>query len=191
MKRLVLTFLLSILLGLMPAGSAKADTTADVTVTAVPSFIAITNSPNTWTINGITGSGVIATSTTYYTNPLGDTTAPSATVVDGECRFTVTNTSTVAIDLTVNMGNFTGGDAMTNGDTGSAGGTSYGAYAWVSGATYATEKQILKSAASTAIKTSLAASTNIKWGISLSTRTTAWSTGDTQTATATITATAS
>lgn len=91
---------------------AFAATDATITVTATPAYISMTNSPNTWTLNDIVGDGVspkgtIAVDTIYYANPLGDGTAPSATVVDGECQFNITNTSTITTDVTVNSGNFT------------------------------------------------------------------------------------
>ena len=175
-KRLVVSLVLALALAVVPATAAIAATSDTVTVTAVPSYVGISNAPNTWTINGITGSGVIATSTTYYSNPLGDTTAPAATVADADCRFTVTNSSTIPITLTVNFGNFSGGNAMTNSDLGTAGATTFGAYAWASGVTYATGKVIAKTAASSAMKTSLAALTNIKWGLTISTSTDAWTT---------------
>jgi hypothetical protein len=189
MKKLILALIIAVAVGLLPATGAMATAPGtNVTVTAVPSYISISNSPSAWTINGISGSGVISTNTTYYSNPLGDITSPSATVADGECRFTVTNNSTVPIDLSVIMTDFTGGEAMTNGETGSANVTGYGGYAWASGATYASGKQILKKSGSSPIKVNLAANTNIKWGMTITTKTNAWTSGTTETATATITA---
>lgn len=188
MKRLLVILLLVAVLVLIPVSGAFAATSQTVTVTAVPSFISISNAPTTWTINGITGSGVIATSTTYYTNPLGDTTAPSATVVDGECRFTITNTSTVATDITVNFADFSGGDAMTNSGTGSAGASTFGAYGYYSGMTFS-NKVVAKSSGSSALMSNLSATTNLKWGLQVSTRTSDWTSGSTQTATVTVTAT--
>ena len=92
------------------ASPALAATTAVVTVTGTPAYIAITISPTTYTINSDNaGSGVMAISTTYYSNPLGGTTSPSATVVDGECDFTITNTASIATDLTGNMSDGSGG----------------------------------------------------------------------------------
>ena len=168
---------------------ALAATSQNVTVTATPAYIGISNDPSTWTLNGITGSGKISPDTVYYSNPLGDTTCPSATVVDGECRFTITNSSTVATDLTVNCGDFSGGDAnMTNSNDGSNGASSYGAYSWHSGMTYA-NKVIMKSSGSAVLKDGLAATTNIKWGAEIETQTGAWSGGSASTATMTITAT--
>ncbi len=194
MKRIILSLTLALVLLLVPASGAFAATSQTVTVTAIPSFISIANSPDNWTVNGIDGNSRIATSTTYYANPTGssgDVTAPQSTVVDGDCYFTITNTSTVTTNITANWSDFTGGDAMTNSNTGSATATSFGAYVWISGMTYATGKVIAKSSGSDALKSGLAASTNLLWGATISTRTNAWTSGSTQTSTITLTATAS
>lgn len=188
-KRRILVGLVVFVLTLLSVVPAMAATSDDVVVTATPEFIAITNSPATWTVNGIAGSSVILVSTTYYSNPLGDTTTPSATVVDGECRFTVTNTSSVAIDLTVNFPNHAGGDASTNSDTGSGTATSFGAYGYYSGMTYSA-KVIMKAAASAVLVDALAATTDIKWGIEYDSQDNAWTSGSDMTSTVTITATA-
>ncbi len=152
----------------------------------------ISESPTTWLLNGITGSGKANINTTYYANPLGDTTAPSATVAQGECQFLITNTSTGAIDLTADMSDFSGGsDNSTNSNTGSNGATSFGAYCWYSGETY-TNKGIMKSSGSTTgnLYSNLAASTNLYWGAEVKTQSNAWTGGTSATSTITITATA-
>jgi len=189
MKRLIPSLILAILvLTLLPASAVLADTSQDVTVTAQPAFISISNAPNSWTINGITGSGKIDKDTTYYSNPLGDTVSPSSTVVDEECRFTITNTSSVAIDLTANFPDHTGGDASTNSNTGSPGATSFGAYGYYSGMLYA-NKVVMQSSSSSVLKDGLAAETNIKWGIEYSSQTNDWTSGTAMTSTVVITAT--
>lgn len=165
---------------------------ADVTVTATPSYISIANSQATWTINGITGDGVIDPSTTYYSNPNGDTTALTATVAVGEGYFSVNNTSTVNIDIAVDMEDFSGGNAnMTNGETGSAGSSSYGAYSYYEGCTYANDKQIVKKHAtgSTTLWTSSSPGDDLVIGVVIATQTGAWSGGSSSTATLKITAT--
>lgn len=190
MKRLILSLALALVLVMSFAMPVLAVPSQDVTVTATPSYIAISNDPSTWTLNGITGNSVTIIDTIYYANPLGDTTTPSATVVDGECRFTITNTSTVATDLTVNSGNFSGGsDPMNNSDTGANGVGEYGAYSWCSGMTYSA-KPIMKTSASAVMKDGLAATTDIKWGAEMETQTDAWTGGTSSTCTMTITATA-
>lgn len=169
------------------APAAFGATSANVTITCVPAYITITNSPSDWTVNG-TGNGVISPSTTYYSNPLGDTSAPGATVNDTVCRFTLNKSgSTVNINLTVNFGNFTGGDAMTNGNTGSAGATTFGAKSYFSGTAFS-GAVIAKTSGSDVAYSNLSATT-IKWGLMLATQTNAWTTGANMTANVTITAT--
>lgn len=161
----------------------------DITVTAIPSYVSFSSAPTTWTLNDITGDGYIAVDTIYYANPLGDRTTPSTTVVDGECQFTWTNDSTVDIDITVNCGSFTGGDAtMTNSGTGANGATTYGAYSWYSGLTYAS-KVVVGSSGSGTLYTTVTPGEDKKWGAEIETRTDAWAGGSASTATMVITAT--
>jgi len=188
MKRILKAIAIALTLTILLTQGALAATSQDVTITATPSFISIANAPGTWTLNGITGDSKIAINTVYYANPLGDTTTPSATVADGECRFTITNTSSVAIDLTVNIGDFSGGDTMTNGNTGDNGATTFGAYSWFSGMTYS-GKVIAKSTGSAIMKDALAPVTDIKWGAEIETRTNAWTSATQMTSTMTIIAT--
>ncbi len=185
-RKLVVSITLTLALVLSFSVPALAAPSADITVTAAPSYIAITNAPGTWTINDLgtgseNGKGVIEPDTIYYANPVDgntDTTPPSATVLDAECNFTITNSSTVATDITVTWGDFTGGGAdMTNTDTdGSNGAATYGAFSWFSGDTY-TNKVVIKSTGSAVGKDALAATTDIKWGVEIETRTNAWTSG--------------
>ena len=79
LKKLVTSLVIGVLL-LCPATSAIAATSQDVTVTATPSFISISNSPGSYDFGLITESGTPNTGTGY---------------------FTVTNTSTVATDINI------------------------------------------------------------------------------------------
>ena len=191
---IVITSVLTIigLTGLL-VSPVSAATTAVVTVTGTPAYVAVTISPTTYTINSDnSGSSVMAINTTYYSNPLGGTTSPSATVVDGECDFTITNTASIATDLTGNMADGSGGsNPMTNVNGAAAGAASYSAYAYYSGETFAS-KVLLKSSASTLgnFKSNLGATTNIKVGFQFSTQTGAWTGGTGSTYTLTITSTA-
>lgn len=189
LRLVIVGLVLALLLSLIPTVTVMADTSDDVTVTATPVFIAITSAPITWTVNEETGDSLIDPNTEYWSNPLGDTTVPSDPVVDGECRFTVTNTSTVVTDLTVNFIHFTGGDAMQNSETGSNGVGEFGSYAYCTGMTYSTGKVICKNSGSLAMKEDLAATTDIKWGVSCYTQSDAWTSGSNMTSTITITAT--
>lgn len=194
LKRLVLAIgLVAVLIAALVVPVA-ADTSQDVTVTGTPAFIAITNAPGTWDINDIVGvgnKGFIAVDTVYYSNPLGDCTIPSDPVVDGECRFTVTNTSTVPTDLTVNFPDHTGGDASTNSDLGTNDVGKFGAYSYCTGMTYSTGKVIAKVTGSDPMKEDLAATTPIQWGLTYESQSDAWTGGTAMASTVTITATES
>ena len=193
MRKLLVAMLLVLALIVVPVTPALALTAQDVTVTATPAFIAIANDPGTWTVNDLVGvgtKGVMVIDTVYYSNPLGDCTIPSDPVVDGECRFTITNTSSVITDLTVNFPDHAGGDASTNSDLGTNDTTKFGAYTYCTGMTYSTGKVICKKAASLPMKEDLAVTTNIKWGITYESQSNAWTSGTPMTSTVVITATA-
>ena len=179
------------LVGVM-ASPTLAATTAVVTVTGTPAYISISIAPTTYTINSDTGGNSgMNISTTYYSNPLGGTTSPSATVVDGECDFTITNTCSVAADYTGNMSDGSGGsNAMTNVNGATPGAASYAAYAYYSGETF-TSKVLLKSSGSTLgnFKSNVTAAASLKVGFQFATQTAAWSGGTGSTYTLTITAT--
>jgi len=187
--------LVLVIIGLVgaTASPALAATTAVVTVTGTPSYVGIAIAPTTYTINSDnSGSSVMLINTTYYSNPLGGTTAPSSTIVDGECDFTITNTSSIVTDLTGNMSDGSGGsNPMTNVNGATPGAASYSAYAYYSGETFAS-KVLLKSSGSATgnFKSNLGATTNIKVGFQFSTQTGAWTGGTGSTYTLTITSTA-
>jgi len=189
----ILAPLLMLVVLLLPATQAFALTSQDVTVNATPGYISISNAPSNWTMNDVADAGgkYVLVNTSYYSNPLGDTAVPSDPVVDGECRFTITNSSTILTDLTVNIADFSGGPTMTNSNAGTNGATIFGAYSYCTGMTYSTGKVIAKTAASDPMKVDLAATTNIKWGLTVKTRTNDWDSGSLMTTTATITATGS
>ena len=63
MKRLIISIVMAVTLLVIPVSGALAATSQNVTVTATPAFISISNTPTTWTVNGLTGSGVIAENT--------------------------------------------------------------------------------------------------------------------------------
>jgi hypothetical protein len=188
MRKVLGLVLLALALVLIPVGSAFAATSDTVVVTATPTFISISILPETWNPAG--GTAKINKNTTYYANPIGATTAPSSTVVVGECSFTVTNTSNVVTDLTANFPNFTGGDAMTNIDTGYAnnGATSFGASSYISGAAWPAGAVIMKAATSAAMKVDLAATTDLKFGIAIKTMSDDFTSGAAMTSTITVTA---
>jgi hypothetical protein len=87
-KTFIVAIVMSLLLAMFPIGLALAATTADVEVTATPGFVSITNSPSTFDFGVITQGSV--TNTT-----------------DGE--FTITNASTVAMDIFIQCNGWSGG----------------------------------------------------------------------------------
>jgi hypothetical protein len=197
MKRLIrlLPILIAVILIFAIAIPASAATTATITVTSTPAFIGISIAQNTWTVNGIDGAGFSVINTNYYSNATGatgDVTAPENPVVDGDCYFTMANTSTIPTNITANMVDFTGGDASANINTGYAtnGAGTYGASTYISGAAWPAAAVILKSSASSAMKSSLAASTALKFGVAIKTQSGAWAAGTGMTSTITVTATA-
>lgn len=196
MKRLVISFIVAMALVIIPVSVALAATSQDVSVTAQPGYIAISNSPAAWVINDVadaTGK-YIAVDTIYYSNPLGDTSIPSDPIVDGECRFTVTNTSGIATNIVVNFPHHTGGDASENSDLGTNDTTKFGAYAYTSYGSLnysSTGKVIAKNTGSDALISSLPATTNFMWGLAYESKSDAWGSGTAMTSTVVITATSS
>lgn len=182
----------------LPAYAAPDD---DVVVTATPAFLSISVAPGTWDPNDIVGDGVtpkgsIAPDTTYYANPYGDAVSPAVeqdgegadTVIDGECQFTITNTSSVATNITILFPDHAGGDASTNSNLGTNDTTKFGAYSYFSGDTYSTGKVIARSVGSSPGKTNLGAITNIKFGLTYESQSNAWTSPTAMTSTVNIAA---
>jgi len=143
MKKTILAIMLALALVVIPAGNAFAAISDDVEVTATPSILSITvvdkgstPDPANWIINDVaeaTGQ-LIVRDTTYYANPLGDTTVPVG-VVDGECHFTLTNDGDVNADIDISMTDLSGMTIVAGGYTVN-GATSFGASAYISGAAF-------------------------------------------------------
>ena len=169
------TLVIGLVVGMtMPTLAAS---TATVTVTNTTQFLSITNNVSTYNFNatGVAHAGVLP-STTYYSNPTtSQVTAPSSTVVDGECAFQITDASSVAVDITFTASNMSSGDASTNGNTGTAGATSYGAYTYVSGIALASKVECSSSGSAVGIS-NLGASSTKYWGLQLNEQTNAWTT---------------
>lgn len=187
MRKLIVSAVLALVLVVSATVPVFAATTADVDVTATPAFVSITNLPTTWAINGLTGDSLIRPSTTYYSNPLGDETVPSTTVLDTECYFTVTNDGTVNVNIAIDFPDFTLGDTMTNGGTGAGGVGTFGAKGYVSDVLYASAVTLLDDVTGTVIS-SLAPGTK-KWGIMLATQTDAFTSSTAMTSTVLLRAT--
>lgn len=177
MRKILVSVVLALVLVVSVAVPAFAySTTAEVTVSATPAIVSISNDPATWTMNdsGATAPGddVIRKATTYYSNDEDNSASPSTTVVDGECRFTVTNDGTVPVDIAIDMADFVGGtDAMTNGDDGTGGVGTFGAQAYVSGAAIADAVTITVAGAAVISNLPDTASNTKKWGLEIATQT--------------------
>lgn len=183
MKQLSLSLVLTLVLVLSLAVPVFAVTTEDIAVTYTPAWMSVTTTPTAWEINNVGGGdGKIRSNTIYYTNPtasVGDTTAPSATVLATECLFATTNDSNIAIDVFLNMTDFTGGsDPMLNSELGTNEVGTYGAYGWYADMTY-TDKVIIKKADSLVLIDGQAEGTAFDWGLELQTQSDAW-TGKTE-----------
>lgn len=147
-KRYLITLLTVAVLLLLIAIPAIAATTADVTVTATPAFIAITDNATSYDF------GVVAASST---------TNSSVDYVN------VDNTATtVQTDVTIAVtGDWTGGVGWTHDNIGNPGADTAGMYA--NDTTWGTGDVIVETLAGSPndIYTNLPASTNFSYGISL------------------------
>ena len=105
--RILLPVLTALVLLIGNTVPAMAATTADVTITATPTYIALTisNAPNTWAI------GVVAEATTYYWT--ADGLVPAEALADGDMKETITNTGSVAEDIDIHTHNASGGVGWT------------------------------------------------------------------------------
>jgi len=105
MKRKLLLILVAVMLAVIPITGVFAATSAVVTITATPTYIAITNSEATWAV------GTVAASSTYWWT--ADDLAPAEPFEDGDMKSTITNTGSVAIDVDIKVAAFTGGVGWT------------------------------------------------------------------------------
>jgi hypothetical protein len=94
MKKTLIAILMAAALTVIPVSSALAANTADVTVTATPSFLGIENTPSSWDIGTVTADVDEET---------------------GEAYFTLTNVSNVAIDTTIECNGWSGTQSWSYG----------------------------------------------------------------------------
>lgn len=163
MKKLVISVVLALVLVVVPASAALADDYDTVTVTATPTYIAIVNAPDTADFGLVTEGGTPALS-------------------GGETHFTITNSSSVAIDTTIKCNGWSGTSS------------------WAYGASGADQGQLLASNGSggytitvpedpttIALHSNVGTGTNPQWGLQLEAPS-SFSYGYEQTTTVTITA---
>jgi hypothetical protein len=106
LKNRILAIVLALAFTVIPVGSAMAATTADIVITATPTYIAITNSEATWAI------GTVAANASSWWTAAGTAPAPEPFEAN-DMKSTITNTGTVAIDVGMHLHNFTGGVGWT------------------------------------------------------------------------------
>jgi len=105
MRKTLIALLLAVALTVIPVGNALAATSQDVTITATPGYVAITNSEGTWAL------GTTAASSSFWWTTAG--TAPAEPFVAGDMKSTITNTGNVNVDITVTGFDFTGAVGWT------------------------------------------------------------------------------
>ncbi len=170
-RRVVVSLVLALVLILLPASGVLAATTDTVTITATPSYIGIANSQSTFDF------GVIAASSTPNT-----TTAWA----------TITNTSTVAIDINLASNGWSGTSSWTYGTAGAdtaqlkASGTNGGTGGSTGAGAY---DKLIPTTGGVVLADALAVAANVVWEMQLDAPT-SFTFGDEQTTTVTLTATA-
>lgn len=177
MKRLIVSLILALVLILSFALPALADPTADVTVTATPEYLALTNSEPAWAIGNVEDS---KPATYFWTN---DGLIWDEPMTAGRMKSTITNTGSVLSDINVHAHNFTGGTGWT---LAAAVGLNT-VVLKVGGTGFANEGAalVLLDGADQELKDSLASSGTYKWAMHLETGT--FDNGDPKTGTVTLT----
>ena len=180
MKKLFFTILLVMVLTVSMAVPALAATTQDVTITATPTYIALTNDTATWAV------GTVTISTTYWWSH--DGAAPDEPFTDGECKAIITNTGSVAEDIDIHCHAATGGAGWAISADDSPADDEFSLRSGISG--MANEAAMLQTVLAPAdLKTNLAASAHVHWLMELETGT-AFSDGVAKEIIVTLTATA-
>ena len=153
MLRKLVPILLAITMALTPV-AAMAGTTADVTITATPEFLSITNDTGNWTIGAIAEAATV-----YFT---ADSLVPAEPLVDGDMKGTITNGGSVVSDVDIKCANFTGGVGWTLSADDSPGANEVNLRAGITGmANLAAMIQVVN--ADTELIDSLAAAGTMKW----------------------------
>ena len=191
MRKAILSVVLALVLLFAFAVPVFAATSDTVTVNATPVFISIAVTEDSWTIND-GDDDLIRKDTEYYATVANDTTTPTVgTVVDNDCLFNLTNSSTVATDITITCSDFSGGDAWTNAESRTNGANAFAMLSYFTGdtwANFATSGVIVKTSGSDVGKDGLGASTGIKFGIAFDSPTADATLGDAQSGTITVSA---
>ena len=102
LRKATISLLLVLAIFAWVAAPVLAATTQEVTITATPTYIALTNSEATWAIGAVAENY-----DSYYWT--ADGLVPAEPLVDGDMKSTITNTGSVAEDIDIKCANFTGG----------------------------------------------------------------------------------
>ena len=173
-RKLLVSLALALVMVLSFSMPVFADSTADVTVTATPTYISISNTPTTEAL------GMLAANSTIWA--IG--TAPADPLVDAGCTFTVTNNGNVAENIAITATDFAGGVGWTLGTPAQ---NVVRLKAGKSGDALETDMVTLTTSPQAFIS-SLAGSATKKWEIKMETPT-SFTDGVTKTSTITLTAT--
>jgi hypothetical protein len=161
-KRILVASTLALLMVLFTVAPAMAASTVDVTITATPEFLAITNDSGNWVL------GLIAESTTYYFT--ADSLIAAEPLVNGDMKGTLTNTGSVTSDIAIHGHAFTGGAGWTLSADNTPAADEIAIRAGITGmANRAAMIQVIVT--DTDLKTSLAAAGTIMWCMELLTGT--------------------
>ena len=157
-RRLLVSLALALVLVLSFSMPALAGSTADVAVTATPTYISISNTPTSEAL------GMLADNSTTWA--IG--TAPADPLIDAGCTFTVTNDGNVAENIAITAIDFTGGVGWTLAST--VGSNTVAMKAGKSGDAHAAMVVVMPTGGTNFIS-SLAAAATKKWEFNLSTGT--------------------
>jgi hypothetical protein len=144
MAKVLLVLLASVMLTLVAPLSAMAATTADVVVTADPSYIAITNTPSTWSIGAVIAGTEKSTAVNYFT-----------------ANNTGSITSNISIAAILTSGNWSGGNGWIHSNTATAGADTAGMKSSID--SWSTNVTVAATAAW--LKTGLATATTQTWAL--------------------------
>jgi hypothetical protein len=95
-----------VILAVLPVTGVFAGTTATVTITATPEYLAITNDSGNWTI------GTIAEATTVYFT--ADGLIMAEPLVNGDMKGTLTNAGSIASNIKIKCADFTSAGVSWN-----------------------------------------------------------------------------
>jgi hypothetical protein len=155
MKRILVSLLLALVMVFSMVLPVMADTTAVVTITATPTYIALTNSEDAWAM------GVVAASSTYWWTADGLEPSPNDNYAAEDMKSTITNTGSVAEDIDVKVAAFTGGAGWAISTDATPAENEISIRAQITGGSTETLIQVITT--DTELKDNLAAAGTVKW----------------------------